>query len=85
MIDVTGTGVRVHLAGNASGQVALTDIHDSFVANALEGIEVGDFVRCRVMGRAEAKGVNNSGREKRGAQHSFTPASLTPKDELDAR
>lgn len=57
----------MHLAGHASGQVAITDIHDSFVPNALEGIKIGYFVRCRVLGLADAKGANNSIREKRGA------------------
>ncbi|BDA47226.1 probable protein RRP5 homolog [Coccomyxa sp. Obi] len=76
--QVSGTGVRVHLAGHASGHVPVTDIHDSFVPNAIEGIEVGDFVRCRVIGQAEAKGVNNSGREKREGQEGVWQLSLRP-------
>ena len=57
----------MHLAGHASGYVAVTDIHDSFVANAIEGIEVGDFVRCRVIRQADPKATNHNSREKRGA------------------
>ena len=39
----------MHLAGHASGRVALTEIHDIYVENALEGLEVGQFVACRVL------------------------------------
>ena len=44
-----GSGVTVHLAGHASGRVALTDIHDGLVANALTGLEAGAFVACHVL------------------------------------
>jgi hypothetical protein len=57
----------VHLAGHASGQVAVTDIHDGFVDNAIEVLKAGDFVRCRVLGQAEAKGDDQKDREKGAA------------------
>ena len=39
----------MHLAGHASGRVALTDIHDAYVEDALQGLEAGAFVACRVL------------------------------------
>lgn len=44
-----GSGVTVHMAGNATGRVALTDIHDGPVQNVLAGLEAGAFVACRVL------------------------------------
>ncbi len=31
------------------GTIAITDIHDSFTENALSGLAVGDFVRCKCL------------------------------------
>ena len=66
-VACSGAGVRVHLAGHASGHVAITDVHDGFVENAIESLKAGDFVRCRVLGRAEDKGAEKSTKEGTGA------------------
>lgn len=46
---ISGAGVRILLRGGSQGQVSLTDIHDTAVENALAGLTVGEFVRCRVL------------------------------------
>lgn len=56
----------MHLAGHAAGRVALTDIHDAFRENAVEGLEPGDFVRCRVLGPAAARADRKIGSERTG-------------------
>lgn len=53
---VSGAGVRVQLAGKA-GRVAVTDVHDAWVANALEGIKEGVFVRARVLSMEDGRPV----------------------------
>ena len=44
-----GSGIRVHLPAARVGTIAVTDIHDSFVEDALAGLAVGDFVRCQCL------------------------------------
>jgi hypothetical protein len=52
-----GSGVLVQLGWHALGLVALTDIHDSWVDNALAGLAEGTFVRARVLdGPPDARG-----------------------------
>ena len=60
-------GLLVTLGGKASGRVALSDIHDTWVPNALEGLEQGAFVRCCVLGveEAGAKGALVPGGQRR--------------------
>ena len=41
--------MRVHLPAAHLGHVGLTDIHDSFTADALSGLAVGDCVRCKCL------------------------------------
>jgi hypothetical protein len=54
---VRGSGLLVQLGWHALGVVALTDIHDSWVTNALTGIEEGAYVRARVLpGPPDARG-----------------------------
>lgn len=47
----SGAGVLIQLGAGvgAMGHVALTDIHDTWVSNALAGIPVGAFVRAKVL------------------------------------
>lgn len=42
-------GLRVALGGRLHGSVALSDVHDVWVASALEGLEEGSFVRGCVL------------------------------------
>ena len=46
---VAGSGLRVHLPAAQVGIIGVTDINDSFAENALSGLAVGDFVRCKVL------------------------------------
>ena len=39
----------MHLGGRLHGTVALSDVHDVYVANALEGLQEGSYVRARVL------------------------------------
>eukprot|EP00873_Tetraselmis_striata_P024001 jgi/Tetstr1/444265/TSEL_032157.t1 len=43
------TGLQVQLAGGVRGRVAVTDIHDVYVKQPLEGLLAGTFVRGRVL------------------------------------
>ena len=58
-----GGGVRVQLSARRSGRVALTDIHDAAVQQALAGLAVGQYVRAVVLGPDPAAG----GSKGRGA------------------
>lgn len=46
---VEGSGLAVQLAGKMTGKVAISDIHDVYVDNALHGIKEGTFVKCHVL------------------------------------
>ena len=65
--STAGGVVHVHVGRRTYGRVAMTDIHDGPVANALEGIQEGLFVRCCVLGAApehgKAKGGKGQGTE----------------------
>ncbi|GLI68751.1 hypothetical protein VaNZ11_013243 [Volvox africanus] len=51
---ITGFGVRVKLGARGQvGCVALTDIHDHWVPNALKGLKAGTYVRVRVLGQKD--------------------------------
>ena len=54
---VAGTGVMVQLSARSRGKVPLSSIHDRPVANALAGLEAGQYVRVAVVGPADAKGA----------------------------
>lgn len=49
---LSGRGVRAVLANGAIAHCALTDLHNAFVPNALEGLAVGSFARARVVAPA---------------------------------
>ncbi|KAG2446158.1 hypothetical protein HXX76_000753 [Chlamydomonas incerta] len=51
ILSASGAGVRVSLGPKRAGRVALTDIHDSPVPNALAGLVEGAYVRVRVLGK----------------------------------
>ena len=55
-VDAPGRGVTVQLPGHAYGVAALADLHDTWVADALAGLQAGVFVRCRVLGLAAPRG-----------------------------
>lgn len=52
MKALSGRGVRAVLANGAIAHCALTDLHNAFVPNALEGLAVGSFARARVVAPA---------------------------------
>uniref|UniRef100_A0A383V4G5 S1 motif domain-containing protein n=1 Tax=Tetradesmus obliquus TaxID=3088 RepID=A0A383V4G5_TETOB len=71
IVSVTGSGVVVQLGPKTLGVVAVTDIHDSWVPNALAGLSAGVYVRARVLaaegaeprsGGAAAAAVDSKGR-----------------------
>ncbi|KAL4451480.1 hypothetical protein ABPG75_007142 [Micractinium tetrahymenae] len=62
---VDGAGVRVQLGARSSGRVALTDIHDEPVQQALEGLEAGQYVQAAVLGPDTSAG-GSRGRSKAG-------------------
>lgn len=45
----TQGNLRVQLGGRLHGTVALSDVHDVYVANALTGLQEGGFVRARAL------------------------------------
>jgi transcriptional accessory protein Tex/SPT6 len=49
VVSVSGSGVLVQLGAKQQGLVALTDIHDHWVPNALSGVSSGTFVQARVL------------------------------------
>lgn len=51
--------VRVHVGRRTYGTVALTDIHDGWVAKPAEGISKGMYVRCCVVGKASGQEAKN--------------------------
>lgn len=51
VLGVAGTGVRLSLGTKRAAKVAVTDIHDVWVEDALAGIKEGVYVRCRVVGK----------------------------------
>jgi hypothetical protein len=46
--SVSGRNVQCVLANGTTATVALTDLHDAFVPNALLHLEVGGYVRGRI-------------------------------------
>jgi rRNA biogenesis protein RRP5 len=50
---ILGAGVVIELTKTLKGIVALTDLHDGWVSNALAGLNPGQFVRARVLGAAD--------------------------------
>lgn len=46
--SASGQGVWCWLANGAVATAALTELHDAFVPNALEGLQAGTFVRAAV-------------------------------------
>eukprot|EP00887_Chlorella_sp_A99_P001742 scaffold19.g1742.t1 len=57
LATVAGTGVVVQLGARSRGRVALNDIHDAPVANALAGLQAGQYVRAAVVAPADERGV----------------------------
>ena len=53
-----GSGVRVHLPAARLGHIGLTDLHDSFTADAVSDLAVGDFVRCKCLISSGAPGAS---------------------------
>lgn len=45
-----GSGVRLQLTARSTGRVALTDIHDAPVQQALAGLKAGQYCRAAVLG-----------------------------------
>ena len=72
--SAAGGVVHVHVGRRTYGRVAMTDIHDGLVPNALEGIQEGLFVKCCVLGPAPEHGKGKGGK----AQGSELQLSLQP-------
>ncbi|KAF5829876.1 hypothetical protein DUNSADRAFT_15392 [Dunaliella salina] len=70
-------GLRVQLGGRLHGMVALTDVHEVYVPNALEGLQEGSFVRARVLSCAAENGSSTSGE---GSKLPRVTLSLRPSD-----
>lgn len=72
--SVGGAGVRVQLGARSSGRVALTDIHDGPVPQALAGLEAGQYVQAAVLGpdvvaaSTKSKGKGGSGTDGGASQ-----------------
>jgi rRNA biogenesis protein RRP5 len=76
-----GSGVLVQLGWHALGLVSLSDIHDSWVPNALAGLQEGAFVRARVLdsppdarGRLRLSLRPSDGGEVEGLKRAAPPA-----------
>lgn len=75
--SANGQGIWCWLANGAVATAALTELHDAFVSNALEGFQVGKFVRAMVA-KVPSKGgkLKLSLRSSQGAVHSGTYPSV---------
>lgn len=60
--------MTVQLGGHAFGRASLADLHDTFVPDALAGLRVGAFVRCRVLEPVEAAGPSAESKPESAAQ-----------------
>lgn len=81
--SVGGAGVRVQLGACSSGRVALTDIHDGPVQQALAGLEAGQYVQAAVVGpdpAASSTGGKGRGGGKADGATSQLLLSLRPSD-----
>ncbi len=67
VLGVAGTGVRLSLGTKRAAKVAVTDIHDVWVEDALAGIKEGLYVRCRVVGKDGETAVASLRPSKGGA------------------
>jgi predicted RNA-binding protein with RPS1 domain len=61
IVSVAGSGVVVQLGPKTLGVVALTDIQDTWVPNALAGLSTGVYVRARVLAAEGAKPRSGGG------------------------
>lgn len=70
---VGGAGVRVQLSAQTGGRVALTDIHDASVQQALAGLRTGQYCHAAVLGpdpaaRRSRRGPSSGDEEGGGSQ-----------------
>jgi predicted RNA-binding protein with RPS1 domain len=61
IVSVAGSGVVVQLGPKTLGIVSLTDIHDTWVTNALAGLSAGVYVCARVLAADDAKPRSGGG------------------------
>ncbi|KAK9823324.1 hypothetical protein WJX72_001906 [[Myrmecia] bisecta] len=80
---IEGRGVMIQLGPHTLGKAALTDLHDGFVANALAGLAVGDFVKCCMVARGKAGLLHVSLRPSEGGQR-LGPAIQVVKGATDS-
>jgi rRNA biogenesis protein RRP5 len=71
---VSGAGVRVQVGAAAAGRVALTDVHDGPVADALAGLAPRQVVRVAVLSRGSGGGGGGGG----GGEAGLLALSLRP-------
>lgn len=60
VVTARGEGVLVQLGGKAQGIVALTDLHDTWVPNALTAVKPGTLVTARVLDPAARASSSSS-------------------------
>jgi transcriptional accessory protein Tex/SPT6 len=65
---VLGAGVVIELTKTLKGIVSLTDLHDSWVPQALSGLNPGQFVRARVLGADSAAAAAAGGQQQQQQQ-----------------
>lgn len=61
VLKILGAGVVIELTKTLKGIVALTDLHDGWVPNALAGVNPGQFVRARVLGADSSSSCGDGG------------------------
>ncbi|KAK9804637.1 hypothetical protein WJX73_002075 [Symbiochloris irregularis] len=72
---VSGSGVRLQLGHRGTGLAALTDLHDGWVDNALEGLKVGAVVKALLLPLPAGK---SAGKKHRASATAPLPVSLAP-------
>lgn len=67
-------GVRLQLSARSTGRVALSDIHDAPVQQALAGLKAGQYCRAAVLGPDPTK----AGGKRKGGEGTQLLLSLRP-------
>ncbi len=77
VVSANGTGVQVQIAPGQSGKIALTDIHDTPVKNALTGLKPRQFVQVGILSVVSSTfGGSNNKRKKSGGDKNSSSSSF---------
>lgn len=79
VLKIIGAGIVIELTKTLKGIVALTDLHDSRVPNALASLNPGQFVRARVLG-ADGDPQQQQQQQPLVDKHGHLLLSLKPSD-----